>query len=1181
MTRFARKTVLFALMSGFALAGSGMLRAQVTTINVNNTVLQGPVKRFGINLGATNYYDSGQMMKNLIINNPGFEGQIAQSMVQCGSGTATSCTHPNYYSAWPNHFWDGATYQFVYGNAVGRSGTVSNYVGATGTTGGVFNFADSGTASGQYDYMIVKKPMPGNATDGWTTYNVGAGTVGTNLTDLPPATEGIQTASFNAPNTGDSASLTAYFDSTAGHTFVQLNGQYQLTFKAKGLSTGASVLVDLVRNSNPAINYIFSSVSLTNTWQTYTLTFNATENGSAIGSGQLYFGTVGADSFYLDDVSLTQVNSDPTNTTVFRDPVVNALQQLNPGVMRFWFNQLGETLDNMIAPPLGRQRSNYSSYSTDVPFVEYGLTDFLQLSQKVGADPWVVVPITLSNTEASNLIDYLAGGTNTVYGAKRAAAGQTAPWASVFKTIHLEFGNEAWDTIFNGGDMEIGQAYGTRAQAVFASMRANANYNASSFDLIINGIAGYPPANTTYQSFCNDNDSLASAPYMMYTVNNPADEGYTGAAATEDLFGSTFAEAEAFVTNSGTAEGVANGIILQNQLDIQASGYNKPYLTTEFNISPYNGDATQAELDSFASSVGAGVAVADGMLQQLRAGVLTQNLFELAQYQRPLPALNGQPRTANVFGAVLDMGVTDRKRPQFLAEQLANSAIGTSTATMLQTVHTGSNPTWNQALVQQVQLNNAHYLESFAFNNGNQYSLVVFNTNRTAALPVTFAGQELPAGTVQMQQLTSANITDTNENSLLVAPVSNTLSSFNPSASLSLPPFSMTVLTWTAPQISNVQVSGITATSATITWTTDVSASGQALYGASASYGSKSALNGAATTQSVTLTGLTAGQTYNFAVSATNAAGATSTSSNATFTTTSSGSFTLSAPASISLQQGAQGSYAVTVNKASGFSGTVTLSLTGLPSGATNTFTSTSTGATLAISLPATAPVATYPLTLKGTSGATAISTPISLAVTQSSPINFDACAVDFGTCTIPQGTTANVYYGVNGKYLQRVLTGTFSCSPTTFGSDPDYGVQKSCYPIVIAPPAIALSCAVDYGKCTLPTGSTADVYYGVNGKYVYKSLTGTFSCSPSTFGGDPDPGVLKSCYPVVSSPPSTAKVCATENNTCKVPNGTSKVVYYGANSIYLDKSMSGTFTCSNSTFGVDPDVGVGKSCLF
>ncbi|MGD0797953.1 MAG: fibronectin type III domain-containing protein [Acidobacteriaceae bacterium] len=1162
-------------MSVFALAGAGMLPAQVTTINVNNTVLHGPVKRFGINLGATNYYDSGQMMKNLIINNPGFEGQIAQSMVQCGSGTATSCTQPNYYSAWPNHFWDGATYQFIYGNAIGRSGTVANFVGATGTAGGIFNFADSGTASGQYDYMIVKKPMPGNATDGWTPYNTGAGTITTNSTDLSPTTEGTQSAFFNAPSTGDSASLTAYFDSTAGHTFVQLNGQYQLTFSAKGLGNNPSVLVDLVRNSNPAISYIFSTVNLTNEWQTYTLTFDATENGSAIGTAQLYFGTVGADSFYLDDVSLVQLNSDPTNTTVFRDPVVDALQQLNPGVMRFWFNQLGETLDNMLAPPLGRQRSTYSSYATDVNFVEYGLTDFLQLCQKVGADPWVVVPITLSNAEASNLIDYLAGGANTVYGAKRIAAGQTAPWTSVFKTIHLEFGNEAWDTLFNGGDMEISAAYGTRSQAVFAAMRANTNYTASSFDLIMNGFAAYPPANTTIQSYCDNNDSFASAPYMMYTINDPTAAGYTGAAYNENLFGSTFAEAEAFVTDSGTAEGVADGYILQNQLAIQA--YNKPYITTEFNISPKDGTITQAELNGYASSVGAGLAVGDAMLQQLRAGVLTQNLFQLAGFQSF--TTQSTPNNINLWGSVVDMGVTNRRRPQFLAEELANNAIATNTATMLQTVHTGADPTWNQALVQDVQLNNAHYLESFAFNNGNQYSLVIFNTHRTSALPVTFAGENIPAGTVQMQQLTSANLTDTNEESLLVAPVSSTLSSFNPSASFSLPPYSMTVLTWTAPLISNVTVSGITATSATITWSTDVAASGQVNYGTTASYGSKSALNGASTTQSITLTGLTPGQAYDFAVSATNAAGAIATSANATFTTTS-GTFTLSAPASITLQQGALGSYAVTVTKASGFSGSVTLSLTGLPSGATDTFTTTSTGATLAISLPATAPVATYPLTLKGASGSATISTPISLAVTQIDPIAFDPCAVDYGTCTIPQGTTANVYYGVNGKYLQRVLTGTFVCSPATFGSDPDQGVLKSCYPIVIAPPAVAVGCAVDYGTCTLPAGSSAVVYYGVNQKYVYKTLSGTFSCSPSTFGGDPDQGVLKTCYPVISSPPSTAKVCATEGGTCKIPSG-SKVVYFGANSTYLDKSLSGTFTCEISTFGSDPDVGTLKSCLY
>jgi alpha-L-arabinofuranosidase len=996
-----------------AFAAPAIVPAQVTTINVNNRVLQSPVKRFGINLGTVTSYDSGQMLKNLIVNNPGFEGEIAQSMIQCGSGTATSCMHANYYSGWPNDFWDGATYQFVYGNALGRSGTVTTYVAANATTmpatGGVFNFADSGVTPGSTDYMIVRKAIPGNAADGWNSSLTGNGSISTNLSDLPPGTQGIQTIQLTAPTSGDGVSLLTYFDSTAGRTFLQMNGTYQLSFKAKGLGAkgAGSVLVKLLRFVDPKLYYVNQTVNLAtdttdctaipngNGWQNCSFTFNASENGSVIGTAQLEFDTVGASSFYLDDVSLVQTGTDPTNPTVFRDPVVNALKQFNPGVIRFWATQLGESLDNMLAPPLGRQRSTYSSYAIDTDAVDYGLTDFLQLCKTVGADPWVVVPITLSDTEASNLIDYLAGSTSTVYGAKRAAAGQIAPWTTVFNKIHLEFGNEAWDSIFNGGDMEIWQAYGTRSQAVFAAMRNNSAFNAPSFDLIINGLAGYAPATAVMQAYCNNNDSVAAAPYMMYTINDP---GTTGAALNENLFGSTFAEAEAFVTPSGTAENVANGYVLQ---DIQS--VPKPFLTTEFNISPRQGTITQAELDLFASSVGAGIAVADGMLQQLRAGVLTQNLFELAQYQN---TIYSPTRTTDVFGAVLDMGVTDRRRPQFLAVQMANTAIATSTATMLQTVHTGADPTWNQPLVQDVQLNNVHYLQSFAFNNNNQYSLIVINTDRTTAHPVTFAGDNVPAGTVQMQQLTSANITDTNENSLVVAPVSSKLTNFNPATPLSLPPFSMTVLTWSAPQISGITVTGITATSATISWTTDVAASGQVIYGTTTDYGSQSAPAAAATTQSITLTGLTAGQTYNFSVVATNTAGATASSANATFTTPA--SFTISAPASISQQQGAQNSYPVTVTPTNGYSGSVSLSLSGLPVGTSDTFQGTSTGATLVISIASTAPPGTYALTLSGTAGATVISTPISLIITQSQTITFNAIPSQIVGGTLTLSATAS-----------------------------------------------------------------------------------------------------------------------------------------------------------------------------
>jgi hypothetical protein len=91
-----------------------------------------------------------------------------------------------------------------------------------------------------------------------------------------------------------------------------------------------------------------------------------------------------------------------------------------------------------------------------------------------------------------------------------------------------------------------------------------------------------------------------------------------------------------------------------------------------------------------------------------------------------------------------------------------------------------------------------------------------------------------------------------------------------------------------APVISAVTSSGIMATSATITWTTDQPSSSQVEYGTTTSYGTLSALSSAlVTSHSVTLTGLTAGTSYNFAVLSTDAAG-TATSANFTFSATAS-----------------------------------------------------------------------------------------------------------------------------------------------------------------------------------------------------------------------------------------------------------------------------------------------------
>src|SRR5580658_8737491 len=113
------------------------LQSQTTSTNIaiGSTVIQPGVKHLGINLATHNYWDSGQMMQNLVLENPGFEGEIYQSIIECASGSVTTCVDSDLYSAWPAGFWNGATFEFFYGAANGLTGTVSNYTAATSSQG--------------------------------------------------------------------------------------------------------------------------------------------------------------------------------------------------------------------------------------------------------------------------------------------------------------------------------------------------------------------------------------------------------------------------------------------------------------------------------------------------------------------------------------------------------------------------------------------------------------------------------------------------------------------------------------------------------------------------------------------------------------------------------------------------------------------------------------------------------------------------------------------------------------------------------------------------------------------------------------------------------------------------------------------------------------------------------------
>src|SRR4051812_43258171 len=104
---------LHSILLAYAALAVANAQSAPITITIHDSVRQTDAKRFGINLGSANYYDSGQMMKNLLLRNPGFEGEIDQSIVRCIAGTATTCTDEDQWSAWRAGFWSGASYEFI------------------------------------------------------------------------------------------------------------------------------------------------------------------------------------------------------------------------------------------------------------------------------------------------------------------------------------------------------------------------------------------------------------------------------------------------------------------------------------------------------------------------------------------------------------------------------------------------------------------------------------------------------------------------------------------------------------------------------------------------------------------------------------------------------------------------------------------------------------------------------------------------------------------------------------------------------------------------------------------------------------------------------------------------------------------------------------------------------------
>jgi len=1090
-------------------------------------------ERFGVNLDDSYPYGNNQLTANLISSEASFAPQIWSGASVCGTGSSIlQWVDNNLNSPQPANFWQGATFEVISGTAIGSTGTITSSTAAVaGVLGSVLTGTwTAGCAPG--DVMILRcRTALGTCGGGLTPAGAGLsfnGTVAYERSDLSPSSSQAQALQLSS-----GAAFTPPFDETIhGKVYINFNGTYTLSFRAKGITGSPTISYNVQRVG--VAPFVSGTVTPTVSgtagagWTNYSFNFTANETGSQTPNTGNVNISVSGGTVLLQDVALTEAGTGG-NTTAFRNATYQRLQALQPGILRFMTGgQWGCTFDNMIQNYGARSlcgSSNWYQFGSSIP---YGLNDFLYLAAQVGADPWWTFSAYSTTTDMANMAAYFNApcSSGNSYATIRCNflagtpyAGMT--WTQVFHNIYLEMGNEIWNSpngsnLWANGGATYGTLLGTNVSAFKSATYYGGTMHVVGSGFIVQSSGGYGWNAQVLNAAKNAGglpDYIDGAPYLF--------DYMTDLSSTANIFGPMFAEAVNY--NSVTSGAANTGFTyqLQNYSSTNYSGVNGAVYETSLGTNCALSGVTQAQINGVAAGIGSGLDATLNMLLAARdAGVKVQNFFALPGPGNAFYTATSDTSGCNynstlnqpLWGANLFMpGPTNSAaidRPTGIALQLVNQAMG-SKLNLLAVSQSGT-PTYSQAAAQPNPTNSGAasiaansavpYVQSFGFGDGaGNYSLIVYNLNLTSSEAIAFAGAGAPAGTVTKTVFTSANITDNNESATVgstptvTTPSPSTLSS--PTGD-TLPPFSMTTYTWSTSSTASVTavtvscsptsvntgatascsagVAGIGSYSSAVTWTASAGTiSSAGVYTAPATVPT----SGAATiTATSTQTGSVSGSVI---IPITAAAAVTAVTVACSPTSVSAG-----ATASCSASVAGTGSYssAVTWTASAGTissAGVYTAPATAPTSGtATITATSTQTGtvsgsATIAITAQATVTaiqVACSPTSVSA--GATASCTAIVAGTgSYSSAVTWTASAGTISSTGVYTAPATAPTSGTATITATSTQTGTVSGSATIAITN---GVSVALTPASGANPVILLTGTLQFTPSVSGTSNTA-----------------------------------------------------------------------------------------------------------
>ena len=180
---------------------------------------------------------------------------------------------------------------------------------------------------------------------------------------------------------------------------------------------------------------------------------------------------------------------------------------------------------------------------------------------------------------------------------------------------------------------------------------------------------------------------------------------------------------------------------------------------------------------------------------------------------------------------------------------------------------------------------------------------------------------------------------------------------------------------------------------------------------------------------------------------------------------------------------------------------------------------------------------------------------------------------------------TQTVRYGSGIAWTEKAVTGSGQCSNDYFGRDPLFGVAKTCELQTLdspPPPTTDTWTAIASEGGAFSITGTQSVRYGAGTTWIEKLLSGSGLCSNDFFGLDPLVNVIKRCEVKSGTAPAPLPTVgwtalAAEGGGFTVLGAQN--VRYGAGTTWIEKTVTGSGSCTNDFFGRDPLYGVMKRC--